>query len=364
MRTRRVYLVGSAGAGQGVADAATFTLNLTGVGKIRWMRIHFEDTNGGTSNTVGNLHSMVSKIQVVDGSRVLHSLSMQEEIALNAYRYGAMPQAFLTQDASAVLTEDCYIDFRLHNRDRSRWLDTNNYRSPMLLITWAMTISATAGFTTADATLTVEAEIIDDGAPTYAGFLMQKEISSAAALASGISNVLCQLDYPYIGLAVLIPYAATDPTTIITQIGLVINAGAIAPFLLETTDVHRGLVRKYPPFRQVMNPIHGGTANTLKFDLYKDTEGSVGAAGATALAVLSTLAANQAVLAKTTAETGQQNVRLSGYLPMGCFWLPFGSGFDMEDALDPTQFQSMQVNLTNAAATGTVTVVTEQLCPQ
>jgi len=363
MRLRKTYLVGAPGAGQALTDTQTFTFSLVGVGKIRSLRVHYEATNGATSNTVGNLHSMVSKLQVLDGSRVLHSCSMAEEIALNCHMRGSMPHQYLTQAAAGVVAEDVFIDFSTGPGDRVHYLDTANYKSPQISFTHAMTISATAGFATGTTNLMVEAEIIDDSAPANQGFIMSKEVFSFASAASGNTPELLQLDYPYAALLVFAPKAATAPDTIITQIGLGINANAIVPFLRYTTDIERELVSLRQPFTQRMIPLAGGTSNTLNFDLYHDTAPFMAEAGATSLGVVGSVAANQVGVIKTTGGTAEEMVGLTGYLPAAGWYLPFGDGKTPDDFLNPANFNSMQLTLTNGATGSTVTGVTQQLAP-
>src|SRR6185437_13972157 len=111
--------------------------------------------NGATSNTVGRLNGMVSKLVVDDGSNVLHSLSMREEQAKNFFDYGKLPYQSLTQAGGGVVTEECVIDFRRDVEDTNFYLDTSRFNNPKLHLTHSLTISATAGFATGTGKLSV-----------------------------------------------------------------------------------------------------------------------------------------------------------------------------------------------------------------
>ena len=92
MKTRDVYLV----SGQTLNDSDTVTVDLTKNLKILYLIVKYSATNGATSNTVGRLCHMVSKLAVIDGSTVIHSLSMDEEQAKNFFDRRALPYQFLT----------------------------------------------------------------------------------------------------------------------------------------------------------------------------------------------------------------------------------------------------------------------------
>jgi len=345
---------------QTLSDSQTFTQSLIGVGKIYKLRVNYQNTNGATSNTVGNLHSMVSKLQILDGSRVLHSLSMPEEIALNAYRHGKMPSANLTLDAAGVIDEDATIEFWLNEDDDQHYLDTNNYQSPQLAFTHAFTISATAGFATGDGKLTVEALLGDSGAPASLGFLLAKEFDSFTPGTAGIHPELLPLDLPYVALMTLTGVSGKNPLTAISNLQLSIDSQMVILFNRTTASISKALRSHYDPFTQVFQPIVGGTADTIKTDLYDLVSAYVGPAGATAKSILTVAAINVLTTAKTTAETVYQEIAAKGYLPMGALYLPFGTGMDPNDFLNPTGFKQLELDLTQGEADSTQ-VVTLQM---
>ena len=345
---------------QTLSDSQTFTQSLIGVGKIYKLRVNYKATNGATSNTVGNLHSMVSKLQILDGSRVLHSLSMAEEIALNCYRSGRFPASDLTLDAAGVIDEDAYIEFALHPDDDEHYLDTNNYTSPILSFTHALTISATAGFATGTGKLTVEALLADGQAPASLGFMLSKEFASATLAASGVASNLLPLDLPYIALMNLTGVDGKNPLTAVSNLKLTIDNDTDIPFNRATADMEKELRQKYEPFFQVFRPIAGGTADSVKSDLYALVSADVGPAGATAKSIVTVVSVNDITTAKTTGETGFQEIVVSGYLPMGAIYMPFGNGRDVDDFLNPTGFKKLDLQQTQGEADSTQ-VVTVQL---
>ena len=104
----------------------------------------------------------------------------------------------------------------------------------------------------------------------------------------------------------------------------------------------------------------GGTADTIDTDLYDLVSAYVGPDGATAKSVLTVAAINVLTTAKTTGETGYQEINAQGFLPMGALYLPFGTGMDPNDFLNPTGFKKLELDMTQGEADSTQ-VVTLQM---
>src|SRR5487761_2548224 len=198
MRLRDVYLLNQ----QSLNDSDTVTVNLAGVGKILYLRIQYQDQNGATSNTLCKLNGSVSKLQVIDGSTVIQSLSMREAQSKNFFDFGRMPFQILSEDDDIVLIEEAFLDFRRHPNDTQFYFDTSMYQNPQLQLTHALPVSATAGFVTGDGRLTVIARVIDSGAPSRLGVVTAKEVDSFATAASGDHNTDLPIDYPTVAILV------------------------------------------------------------------------------------------------------------------------------------------------------------------
>ncbi len=349
--------------GQNLTDSQTVTQQLNGVGKIYSLRVHYEDTNGATSNTVGNLHSMVSKLQILDGSRVLHSLSMAEEMALNCYRRHKFPAHFLSQDAAAVIKEDAYIDFWLNGDDDAHYLDTENYTNPTLSFTHNFTISATAGFQTGKGALTVEALLGDSGVPPNQGFLMSKEFAVPTPASSGTPDLLLPTDLPYAALMVLAGVSGTAPSATITNFKLSIDNDTSIPYNRAVNSIINSLRDAHGPWTETMSPILSGTAATFDMDLFDGVGAWMDDAGATAKGIITVVSNNVLTEASTTGETVITRARAEGWLPFGAFYLPFGDGMDPNDFLNPTGLKKLDLLLTLGAANA-YQVTTHQLAPR
>lgn len=355
MKLRWVYLAD----GQSLNDSDTVTLNITKGLKILAIRCRYSATNGGTSNTVGRLNGMVSKLAVVDGSQVLHSLSFREEQARNFRVNGYMPYQSLSQAAGDTVTEEAIIDFRRFPGDTSFYLDTANYSNPQLQLTHALTISATAGFATGTGSLSVIALVIDSGAPSRLGFVMAKEIDSFASTSSGDHTTDLPLDFPIAEIMVQDPVDGEGPDHYLPNFKLTADTDSFIPVDMAYTDLLADNLEQFGRAAQDQVVLNG-TSGTLKGDVYYATEGIMAAAGATAKGLLTVQAANESTLAMTTGETGSVVGKMVGSAVHATVYFPFGDGISPDQIFSPQGVGKFQLKLTNAATGATPKVVVVQ----
>lgn len=308
---------------QTVADTATVTVQIPVGLKIQHIRVKYRATNGATSNTVAKLNGMVSKIEVVDGSDLLHSLSMQELQAFNCFHNFQFPFKLISAAAAAVVQEEAVIEFGRFIGDPAFYLDTARTKNPQVRLTHALTISATAGFATGTGAIDVIARVIDSGAEKYAGYFMRKEQRSISTAASGDDAAILALDYPYSELLMQAKKTTILPDAIITNFKLLINAGQLTPFDMNATDLLADNIERFGMFEEEYVPL-SDTAATFLSDLYYKTGAVFDIAGATGLGKISSVTAESIVAAMTTGQAaGTMRVKARGAAPHSCFYFPW-----------------------------------------
>lgn len=352
MKTRDVYLIN----GQTLKDSDTVTLDLTKNLKIQYLIVKYSATNGATSNTVARLNNMVSKLAIIDGSNVLHSLSMREEQAKNFFDYGTLPFQTLTQAAAGVVTEEAIIDFRRSTDDANFYLDTSRYVNPQLQFTHALTISATAGFATGTGKLTVIARVIDSGASANQGFVMAKEIDSFASAASGDHTTDLPLDFPIAAIMALDPVDGEPPDHYLSNFKLTADTDSFIPIDMSYTDLLQRNVDEYGKGQQEIVML-AGTTGTIDGDVYFSAAGNITIA-ANATGYISGVVGNEATIAAGTSEA--LTIRLRGGAPHASVFYRFGDGYDPANIFSPQGVGKFQLKLTNAATGATPKVVTIQ----
>jgi len=366
MKTRDVYLV----SGQTLKDSDTVTIDITKGLKILYLIVKYSNTNGATSNTLARLASMVSKLSVIDGSTVLHALSMDEEQAWNFYQRGRLPYQSLTQAAAGVVTEEAIIDFRRSPADTNFYLDTSRYQNPQLQFTHSFTVSSTAGFATGDGTLTVIARVIDSGADANQGFIMAKEIDSFANAASGDHNTDLPLDFPISHVIVLNPVDGDVPDANNSNFKLTADTDSFIPINESWTDLLQANEDEYGLAEQAINLL-AGTTYTQNTDLYYHVRAAQTVSGTHIAGILAAPAGNKITAAapgfygtSTSANTATTSEALSiavrGAAVKSSVAYKFGDGYTPANIFSPTGVGKLQLKVTMAEAVGTPKVVIVQ----
>jgi len=343
-----------------LTDSKTITEELDPGLKIMELRCRYSATNGATSNTLGKLNAKITKLEVVDGSDVLHSLSGQEEQSLNFFRHGRLPFQQLNSKAAGAVIEEFIINFGRFRGDRECYLDTSRFKNAQLRLTNAFTVSATAGIATGTGVLTVIAKVIDEGAPPCKGFIMSKEVKSWTTLASGDEDTELSVDWPYQSIMVKDLLTTVEPDVSLTNFKLIMDAGRFIPFDLSSAIVLADNMDRFGPARQRLNFLND-TAVTWLSDLYARMTAYMGPVGGTAKGAAATAIGEQIVAYMTTGDTGNLFINAQGYAPHSCFYLPFGDGANTEDYLQVDGAKKVILRLTQGGAAGAGAVVTNQL---
>lgn len=349
-----------------LTDSFSKTYSLVGMGKIQHIRLKFAATNGGTSNTVGKLHSLVSKIEVVDGSDVLFSCSMLEGISANCFNNMLMPFQDLSAGAAVVIRDEVFINFGRFTGDREFYLDTVNYKNPQLKVTGVFAVSATVGIATGTGALTVIVRIIEDGAPPYRGFIMRKEKFTWTTAASGDQVVELATDLPYMGIIVAALKTTIEPDTILTNFKLTRDTDRYIDFNISGRDAYAKNLEDFGPFRQKFRPLTD-TAATWLGDLYFKTGAWFSRPGATAKSITTAVAAESVTTAATTGGTADlTELELEGGAPGAAVYLPFHAGDpytvpNPDDFLNPSGLGKLQLIVSQGVVSGAASVVTEQV---
>jgi len=181
-------------------DTAVEIQDINIVDPISAFYIEVECTNGATSNKGNFISDIITKVEVVDGAEVLHSLNFSELEALYFYKTGKMPVMFPSEWGGGLQRHGVYLLFGRYLWDPLYNFDPTKYRNPQVKITFnkaAIRAAGVAGFADADnIKLTLVAKIMQ-GVPAAAQFLMAKEIDSFTSAALGDKRIDLPVDYPY-----------------------------------------------------------------------------------------------------------------------------------------------------------------------
>jgi len=199
--------------GKVLDDSGTVTIDIDVLDPIAQLEVYVKANNGSTSNQANHLHDCVSKVELVDGSDVLWSLSMLKGQALNFYEMKTMPVFNITEWENDGFRETVMLNFGRSVYDRDLAFLARNFRNPQLKVTWNLsavsTVSASTAFVSGSGRLSVIART-NPNASGARGFLMAKDLYSWTTASSGDEVTELPGDYPYRFLVVRSYEAGND----------------------------------------------------------------------------------------------------------------------------------------------------------
>jgi len=367
MRERLVYLAND----ESVSDAGTFIKSIDIVDPITQIDIIIEEVTGATSCVDHEIHDDVSKIEVVDGGDVLHSLTMIEEQALNCFEKQRFPWFDFDEGASKTVREGCHIMFGRGPRDQEINLRPTAFKNPQLRITHSFTISGTAGFITNKGTMTAIAHVLEDAAGGSRGFLMTKEHYSYSSTASAHEYIDMPVDYPYRLLMIKALLTTYGWEELISNVKLHADREKFVKIDMNGIHLFAQNFDQFDPLVQLKTLLTADQGTAL-MDLYypKDVTVHGNTAKVIGLAenvnsdkvTVGVLKGTSGTTKVTAAGTKALRVTYEGYQPHGCVAIPMGDMMDPDEWWNVAQYGTVTLDLL-ATATGSaaVGVVVQQL---
>lgn len=152
---------------QTLDNVGTKIVDLKTTDPISAIRLNFFGTNGTSYCRDNRLNDVITKIELVDGSDQLLSLTLKEAQALEFRRTGKMPYMRPGEKASGGQEESVLIMFGRYLWDPEYYMDLKKFRNPQLKITTNIAavaaISATA-FATGTLKVSIDLLVIEEGA--------------------------------------------------------------------------------------------------------------------------------------------------------------------------------------------------------
>ena len=355
---------------QTLDDVGTKIIDLRTSDPISAIRFDFKGTNGSTDNIDNRINDVITKIELVDGSDQLLSLSLKEAQALEFRRTGKMPFMRPGESNDGGQEEHCLILFGRHLWDPELYMDLTKFKNPQLKITTniaAVRAAGVAGFLSGSLKVTIDLLTIEEGAATASAFMMAKNIYGFTSAASGDEHIDMPVDYPYVGLMMRSFLAGNDVDENISELQINCDAGKFIPIDKHVKDIYKAEEQDLGP-AELHYHIFRKNADTVTHDLNHDPIvaltpnktnriASVGYSWSSRFDLFLTDSAGAAIAAR---ELVLLNVK--GSCPHSTVHLPFGLRGDPATYFDPTEFGDIDLVLTQAAASA-VSVVLEQLRP-
>jgi hypothetical protein len=305
-------------------------------------------------------HKDITKIELVDGSDVLHSLD------------GGQNQGLCIFDRKApTMNEGAFINanyqFSRYGIDFGRFLfdpvlalDPSKFRNLQLKVTYDEDVSDTSA--TANA-LAVWAHCFDEKSVMPIGFLSAKNIESWSLSAAGAYHYLDLPTDQIIRKMLIQGYRkAYEPWYQVIEAKLSEDTDKRIPFNWNLETYFRSRMEIDTPVSERIAIGHSGSACVFYFTptdywatLITQGQGAGDQAGTGASGK------GGAITIATGGSTQSQGI-VSGWLPNHCFQFPFGDQMDMDDWYDVTMLKNLKLRLLSGAGTsGNVDTILQQL---
>ena len=228
MNTRRATILSK----EDLGTSGTKVIDLNILDVISRIMVIFKAKNGADGISA-HPAANVTKIELVDGSDILFSLSGLQAQGVNFYDRIKKPYSYIDTIDTHWNTAAFNIDFGRYLYDKAIAFDPKKFTNPQLKITWDETVCQTSAV---DNYCMVVADIFDQLVPTPEGFMMTKEIYNYTVAETGYEYIDLPTDYITQQIFLKTLLAENTFTTIIDEVKLSEDNDKRIPLDTEITD--------------------------------------------------------------------------------------------------------------------------------
>lgn len=341
----------------GTAGTKVIDINIADV--ISRIEIIFRTKNGDTAFE-GHPAANVTKIELVDGSDVLFSLTGMEAQALNFYDRGKSADNHMTGSNGEWMRAVFGLDFGKYLFDPDLALDPTKFTNPQLKITWDEDV---ANLDCEDNYMTVLAHLFDELKPSPTGFLMSKQGYSYTPVANAYEYIDLPTDHPIRKLLIGSHQETRTFTQMIAELKLSEDNDKRVPMDMTGDELFYQIKQNYPEYIENVYMVIGASATAFRVTPADDAvivgQGTSGVKAGTLIFQNGGLASG---ILDTTPNTWYMVCK--GYIPHGVASIPFGKADDPGDWYDVTKIGSLKLRLKAGPSLGTTPtaeVITQQL---
>ncbi len=240
-----------------ISTAGTKTIDLIGTDPISRLSIIPRVTNPNAWVSVGHSVEPITKIELIDGSNVIISLTGQEAIALAYYSTRRVPVSSLNYMAREWAFTPIHIYFGRDLWDPEVGLDPKHFTNLQLKITHNKALAMTSA---AAGTLTVAADLFDDNPPDFKGYLMSKQHHNLTLVADAVSYIDLPEDFP---LRMIMSSCYSDsqaPEYQVSQLKLSEAHDKKIIFDEPMEELQQYFQSEFPPFSEKVSGMVSGTS--------------------------------------------------------------------------------------------------------
>jgi hypothetical protein len=344
-----------------VGPSGTKVIDLNFPDKISRIEIKFDAINPGSVTIQECPAANIPKVELVDGSDVLFSLTGLQTHALDFLDTGRQYICGGSYVPAWGLSTVLVINFGRFLFDPILALDPKKFINPQLKITFdedAAVASAEAN------SLTVFADIFDEKVVTPTGFLMNKELYEYIPVANATEEVDLPNDYTFRKLILQARVPDLWVSGIIGNLKLSENNDQKIPFDLTGSQLENYVHER---FGECFDGIVANLNTVTGVDIYHmPTQGVKPRGNFYCISdVVQLVPFGYRNKYATESITGCSVLDIAGTMPHGCICIPFGDQADMADWYVPgTKALKLKIKAgANIGATERFHVLTQQMRP-
>jgi hypothetical protein len=339
-----------------VTTAGVEPIDIKLVDVISRIQIRFEGINNGHTPTA-HPAKQVSKIELVDGSDVLMSLTGMEAEALSFYEtHRSRPYEIDYRDD--MFTEQIFdLNFGRWLFDPQLAFDPNRFTNPQLKITHN---KASGGSSPDAGYLTVWADIFDEKRVSPLGWLMAKEHYTYTPTASSYKDIDLPDDYILKRMLIQSLHAPNTFTNNIDEIRIDEENLKKVPLDLDMFIYMSSVMNVMPLYEEII-AVYTANGNKTVYVTPGEYPAYIpNVYSGTAAYVNAERGGGEQVLTSTAVSMSRGLVK--GYMPHGCLPIEFGDQWDMSDWYDITRIKNLNLRLHHPSSVGgDVNIVLQQL---
>lgn len=353
---------------QSLDNTGTKIIDLNFKDPLSALGLQFSGVNGATSNKSNWMNDVVTKIEIIDGSDVLLSLSLKQAQALQTHQTGKMPYINFEEGAAKGGKDEVMLLFGRHLWDPDYFLDLSKFSNPQLKITTDEDIIraiAADGWSDNSFKVSITAFIIQEGAAAATGFIMNKEVYNFTAAASGDEHVDLPRDYPYVGLMLNSTIKQSDIYELISKMKISCDSDKFVPINQYTHHYLEQYENGKDPL-SMRCVLFRKDGEEPQFPIYYNPRANLMAGARTSLGSGWMWSGNMNLLMSDVATGGaiaaEEGIwaHITGGSLHCSLYVPFGQLLDPETYFSVADWNEIKLILTQAAA-GSVKVCLQQL---
>jgi hypothetical protein len=307
----------------------------------------------------------ISKIELVDGSEVLASVSGKEAQAQNFYDRREMPFNRFSLTIGGFHKAVCSLDFGRFLWDKELAFDPTKYSNPQLKITWNEDAANTSIVVN---TFQIYAHVMSGPDVNPIGYLSTREFYSYAMAASG--NEYIDLPTDLALRNIMIQGESTDhaPDVLFDNLKISADNDAFVPLNMDGLMYGRIIVGQYPKIVEAHDMDAVVTAKTIYANVAKGAHISIeydGTAFVTAQSLFAVATYTGALIELAASVDIQADTAIiAGTMPHSCFPVNFGDQMDIDSWMSMADIGSLKATLlasSDADSGDTTRIITQQL---